>query len=135
MSQRFVSFAAAPTQPQQSAARTHPIAASHRSLPRKCSSAIAGGRSARVLRARSSPAFSPSGAIGVPSPPGLLAGGSRLFVALQVRPSGAERVTHSSRRVPGEQTEKAEAEPQPTASISALQPHRALGLGLKRRKT
>lgn len=64
-----------------------------------------------------------------------LAGGSRLFVAPQVRPSGAERVTHSSRRVPGEQTEKAEAEPQPTASISALQPHRALGLGLKRRKT
>lgn len=57
---------------KQSAARTHPIAASHRSLPGKCSSAIAGGRSARVLRARSSPAFSPSGAIGVPSPPGLL---------------------------------------------------------------
>lgn len=133
--QQFRPFAAAPTQPQQSAARTHPIAASHRSLPRKCPSAIAGGRSARVLRARSSPAFSPSGAIGVPSPPGLLAGGSRLFVAPQVRPSGAERVTHSSRRVPGEQTEKAEAEPQPTASISALQPHGALGLGLKRRKT
>lgn len=41
-------------------------------LTRKCSSAIAGGRSARVLRAGSSPAFSPSGTIGVPSPPGLL---------------------------------------------------------------